>query len=65
MVPVPEEYTYEYFLTGPADTSKATVTCLLPNGIVICLNTRYDVTLAELKEVLLKPLLNILALNLV
>ncbi|KAI4460968.1 phosphatidylinositol kinase [Holotrichia oblita] len=50
MVPVPEEYTYEYFLTGPADTSKATVTCLLPNGIVICLNTRYDVTLAELKE---------------
>ncbi|KAK4875877.1 hypothetical protein RN001_012299 [Aquatica leii] len=48
MVPFPEEYTYEFWLTGPTDYTR--VTCLMPNGVIIILETSHNATLAEIKE---------------
>nr|XP_022907614.1 phosphatidylinositol 4,5-bisphosphate 3-kinase catalytic subunit delta isoform [Onthophagus taurus]XP_022907621.1 phosphatidylinositol 4,5-bisphosphate 3-kinase catalytic subunit delta isoform [Onthophagus taurus] len=50
MVPLPEEFTYEFWLSGPNDVCSTVVTCFMPNGITILLNTRYDTTFAEIKE---------------
>lgn len=50
MVPVPEEFTYEYWLTGP--TNYTCLTCLMPYGVCILLkNVHHNATLAEIKEV--------------
>lgn len=49
MGPIPEEFTYKYWLSGP--TTNTNVTCLMPNGICIVLNVSHNATLAEIKEV--------------
>ncbi|CAH1260499.1 unnamed protein product [Diabrotica balteata] len=50
MVPIPSEYQYDFWdKTSPECT--ITLTCLMPNGIIILLNnTNYNATLAEIKE---------------
>uniref|UniRef100_A0A1Y1N7Q3 PI3K-RBD domain-containing protein n=1 Tax=Photinus pyralis TaxID=7054 RepID=A0A1Y1N7Q3_PHOPY len=48
MVPLPEEFTYEFWLTGP--TEYTSLTCLMPNGVMIILETSHNATLAEIKE---------------
>lgn len=49
MVPLPQEFTYEFWLTGPTEYTK--LTCLMPNGVIIILETSHNATLAEIKEV--------------
>ncbi|XP_072379318.1 phosphatidylinositol 4,5-bisphosphate 3-kinase catalytic subunit beta isoform isoform X3 [Diabrotica undecimpunctata] len=50
MVPIPSEYQYDFWdKTSPECT--ITLTCLMPNGIIILLNNiNYNATLAEIKE---------------
>uniref|UniRef100_A0A6P7GNJ1 Phosphatidylinositol 4,5-bisphosphate 3-kinase catalytic subunit delta isoform-like n=1 Tax=Diabrotica virgifera virgifera TaxID=50390 RepID=A0A6P7GNJ1_DIAVI len=50
MVPIPSEYQYDFWdKTSPECT--ITLTCLMPNGILILLdNTNYNASLAEIKE---------------
>lgn len=58
MVPTPKEFKYDFWLSSPSSEdlddvnyNDITVTCLMPNGIVILLKVKYDATLAEIKEV--------------
>ncbi|XP_018318828.1 phosphatidylinositol 4,5-bisphosphate 3-kinase catalytic subunit delta isoform [Agrilus planipennis] len=48
MVPIPKEFTYDFWLTGPTDFT--VVTCLMPNGVCILLDVSHNATLAEIKE---------------
>ncbi|XP_050305092.1 phosphatidylinositol 4,5-bisphosphate 3-kinase catalytic subunit delta isoform [Anthonomus grandis grandis] len=50
MVPVPAEYTPDFWnLVSPESTDVA-LTCLLPNGIGFMLKVNYNATVAEIKE---------------
>lgn len=47
-----EEYSYPYCLAGPStDNSEITLSCFMPNGLMILLKAKYNATLAEIKEV--------------
>lgn len=52
MVPIPFEFTYEYWVTGPTDTIM--LSCLMPNGNIILLPANSNATFAEIKEVLIQ-----------
>lgn len=54
MVPIPEEFSYKFFLEGPDPSKSVNLTCLLPNGISIILKVSYNATLADIKEVSIK-----------
>ncbi|XP_057663838.1 phosphatidylinositol 4,5-bisphosphate 3-kinase catalytic subunit beta isoform [Diorhabda carinulata] len=50
MVPIPSEYSYDFWDKTSTECS-ITLTCLLPNGIIILLeNVSYNASFAEIKE---------------
>ena len=49
MVHTPSAYTYNFWTKSPTEVVE--LTCLMPNGIVIPLETNRNTTLAETKEV--------------
>lgn len=58
MVHTPSAYTYNFWTKTPTEVVE--LTCLMPNGVLIPLETNRNTTLAEIKEVniLLKFLVN-------
>lgn len=50
MVEIPETLSYDYWFTKRA-SDFVELTCLLPNGIVVPLETNRNSTLADIKEV--------------
>lgn len=49
MVHIPSAYTYNFWAISPTEVVE--LTCLMPNGVVIPLETNRNITLAEIKEV--------------
>ncbi|KAG6800054.1 phosphatidylinositol 4,5-bisphosphate 3-kinase catalytic subunit delta isoform isoform X2 [Apis mellifera caucasica] len=48
MVHIPSAYTYNFWAKSPTEVIE--LTCLMPNGVVIPLETNRNITLAEIKE---------------
>ncbi|XP_076669715.1 phosphatidylinositol 3-kinase 92E isoform X4 [Andrena cerasifolii] len=48
MVHIPSAYTYNFWSKSPTEVVE--LTCLMPNGVVIPLETNRNITLAEIKE---------------
>lgn len=49
MVHIPSAYTYNFWAKSPTEVVE--LTCLMPNGVIIPLETNRNITLAEIKEV--------------
>lgn len=48
MVHIPSTYTYDFWAKTPTEVVE--LTCLMPNGVVVPLDTNRNATLAEIKE---------------
>lgn len=56
MVQIPSTYSYNFWINTPTEVVE--ITCLMPNGVVIPLETNRNAPLAEIKEVSFSPTVN-------